>query len=127
MAALRHGLLAIALLFVATLALAVPTTPTEDFTDNLDGTVTHRITGLTWMRCAMGMTWTGTTGTANTYTWDQATKLTANFSGKADWRLPTTSQGFGVLSEINGGDGYWVNAKTSADLGSISGEAINLR
>jgi hypothetical protein len=38
-----------------------------------------------------------------------------------------TSQGFGVLSEINGGDGYWVNAKAVSDFGSISGEAITLR
>jgi alpha-tubulin suppressor-like RCC1 family protein len=73
---------------------ATPTTPTDDFTDNLDGTVTHRITGLTWMRCAVGMAWDGTTcaGTASTYTWDQATKLTANFAGQTDWRLPSISE-----------------------------------
>ncbi len=91
---LLRWLLAVMLLVTAPFALAAPTTPTEDFTDNLDGTVTHRITGLTWMRCAMGMTWTGTTcsGTASTYTWDQATKLTANFAGKSDWRLPSIAE-----------------------------------
>ncbi|MFI3195613.1 MAG: hypothetical protein QX195_07310, partial [Methylococcaceae bacterium] len=48
---------------------AVPTTPTSDFTDNGDGTVTHQQTGLTWMRCALGQTWTGTTcsGTIKRY------------------------------------------------------------
>ena len=78
----------------ASAAFAAPPTPTEDFTDNGDGTVTHRITGLTWMRCAMGMTWTGTscTGTAATYTWDQATKLTTSFAGKSDWRLPSIAE-----------------------------------
>ena len=93
-ARLFSWLLALMLVLVAPFALAAPTTPTEDFTDNLDGTVTHRITGLTWMRCAMGMTWTGTTctGTASTYTWDEATKLTANFAGKSDWRLPSIAE-----------------------------------
>ncbi|MBZ0092148.1 MAG: DUF1566 domain-containing protein [Sulfuricellaceae bacterium] len=67
------------------------TTPTTDFTDNNDGTVTHKITGLTWKRCSEGMTWTGSTcsGTAQTYTWAQATALTSTFADKSDWRLPT--------------------------------------
>ncbi|AGX86715.1 DUF1566 domain-containing protein [Candidatus Symbiobacter mobilis] len=66
-------------------------TPTSDFTDNSDGTVTHKLTGLTWMRCAMGQTWTGATcsGTASTYTFDQAKALTSGFAGKTDWRLPS--------------------------------------
>jgi alpha-tubulin suppressor-like RCC1 family protein/fibronectin type 3 domain-containing protein len=82
------------LLLAAPFSLAAPSTPTEDFTDNLDGTVTHRITGLTWMRCAMGMTWDGATctGTASTYTWDEAIKLTANFARKSDWRLPSIAE-----------------------------------
>jgi alpha-tubulin suppressor-like RCC1 family protein len=37
------------------------------------------------------------------------------------------SQGYAVLSEIQAGDGFWVNAKTQADLGTLSGTAINLR
>ena len=37
------------------------------------------------------------------------------------------SNGYSVLSEINPGDGYWVNAKTTADLGALCGSSINLR
>jgi hypothetical protein len=60
-------------------------------------------------------------------------------AAKANWQFYTpslsaadllayaTTQGYGVLSEINAGDGYWVHAKTQADLGSLCGQAINLR
>lgn len=90
----------LAALFTATLLLlgsnvsASPSTPTSDFTDNGDGTVTHKITGLTWKRCAEGQTWTGSdcTGTAATYAWAQAVALTSSFAGKNDWRLPTIAE-----------------------------------
>jgi len=78
------------------------TTPTSDFTDNTDGTVTHKTTGLVWKRCAEGMTWTGSacTGTATTYTWAQAVALTATFAGKSDWRLPNIRELF-TITEID--------------------------
>ena len=81
-------------LFCTPSAFAVPTTPTSDFVDNQDGTVTHKITGLTWMRCAMGRTWTGTTcsGTAQAYGYDNAIQQTANFAGYSDWRLPNIAE-----------------------------------
>ena len=58
---------------------------------------------------------------------------------KANWQFYTpgldatslqsyvTSQGYGVLVEISPGDGYWVQAKVQADLGSMCGSSINLR
>ncbi len=66
-------------------------TPTSDFTDNNDGTVTHKLTGLTWLRCPAGRTWTGSscTGTVAAQTWNEATSLTTTFAGNSDWRLPT--------------------------------------
>lgn len=95
----------IVLLFLslsAPLAQAAPTTPTADFTDNNDGTVMHKTTVLTWKRCAEGMTWTGATctGTAQTYTWAQATALTASFAGKSDWRLPTIRE-LSTITEVD--------------------------
>jgi hypothetical protein len=37
--------------------------PTERFADNRDGTVTDNGSGLMWMRCALGQSWTGKTCT----------------------------------------------------------------
>ena len=81
-------------LFCLQPAFATPTTPTSDFINNGDGTVTHKTTGLTWMRCVMGQTWTGSTcsGAASTYTYDQAVALKSNFAGHGDWRLPNIAE-----------------------------------
>lgn len=82
----------------SSMALAA-TTPTSDFTDNGDGTVTHKTTGLTWKRCSEGMTWTGSTcsGTAQQYTWDAAMVL-----GSSGWRLPTLEQLKTIIDSGNG-------------------------
>ena len=66
-------------------------TPTSDFIDNGDGTVTHVRTGAVWKRCSEGQTWTGTTcsGMASSYSFEQAAAITSSFAGKSDWRLPT--------------------------------------
>lgn len=47
--------------------------------------------------------------------------------GAVDLLNYATAQGFGVLREITAGDGYWVHAKTQADMGTQCGQAINLR
>ncbi len=64
----------------------------KTYTDNGDGTVTDTTTGLQWMRCAVGQTWSGSTctGTASTYNWAQANALTGTvtYAGQSDWRLP---------------------------------------
>ena len=80
----------ILLLFCFQPAFARPTTPTRDFVDNGDGTVTHQTTGLKWMRCAIGQTWTGSRclGVPTTYTYGAAATLTYTFAGQSDWRLP---------------------------------------
>ena len=45
----------------------------------------------------------------------------------ADLSTYATSQNYALLSEISPGDGYWVNAKVQADLGTVSGSAVYLR
>jgi len=78
----------------------LPDTPTTDFTDNKDGTVTHDKTGITWMRCALGQAWNGSTctGTAQTYTWARALQAAetlnegGGLAGKIDWRLPNRKE-----------------------------------
>jgi len=68
----------------------------KTFLDNGDGTVTDTATGLTWMRCSVGQTWTGSTcsGTAGSFTWDQANALTGTvtFAGQSDWHLPSLDE-----------------------------------
>jgi hypothetical protein len=89
-----RSLLLVLLLCFCTTAFATPTTPTSDFIDNGDGTVTHKTTGLIWMRCAMGQTWdkatSSCTGTARAYDFFNAVALTRNFNfaNKTGWYLP---------------------------------------
>lgn len=84
-------------------------TPTSDFTDNGDGTVTHTPTGLMWMRCALGQSWNGTScsGTTSALTWANALVTTkavndgtsdadgdgaSGFAGHTDWRVPNANE-----------------------------------
>lgn len=73
-------------------------TPTSRFTDNNDGTVTDKLTRLTWTRCPLGKSWDSVTnfctGAATSYTWQAALQEVANLNtsgtqnGFSDWRLP---------------------------------------
>jgi uncharacterized protein DUF1566 len=71
-------------------------TPTERFSDNGDGTLTDNQSGLTWMRCALGQRWTGTTcgGDPSSYTWQAAQGAAVELNQKGgyarhtDWRMP---------------------------------------
>ncbi|NOU01047.1 MAG: DUF1566 domain-containing protein [Gallionella sp.] len=68
----------------------------EQFIDNGDGTLTDNQSKLTWMRCSLGQTWTGTTciGTPTTHTLlvavAEACKLNeqGGYAGHSDWRVP---------------------------------------
>jgi hypothetical protein len=78
------------------------TTPTTDFTDHGDGTVTHAKTGLMWKRCAegasggtcavgsaMAMNWAGALKAANTA---NAVNAGQGFANYTDWRLPNQKE-----------------------------------
>ena len=74
---------------------ASPSTPAERFKDNGNGTLTDIKSGMTWMRCALGQNWNGTTctGTPAGYNWqaaqDEAVKLDKEgYGGFSDWRVP---------------------------------------
>ena len=56
--------------------------------------VTDTKTGLAWRRCSEGQTWSGTTctGTAATYTHEQALAHAKAQAGAAGWRLPNVKE-----------------------------------
>lgn len=88
---------------------AAATTPSAAFIDHADGTVTHDLTGLTWMRCSLGQSWDpdgGTcTGIASEYSWLAAfaaaseLNATGGYAGQADWRLPNKNELASVVEE----------------------------
>jgi hypothetical protein len=79
----------------------VATTPTSDFILQNNGTVTHRATGLMWMRCSLGQAWDGTdcTGSASVYDWQTALEQAeeSTFSGYSDWRMPNKNELASIL------------------------------
>lgn len=76
------------------------TTPTDQFIDNRNGTVSDKKTGLMWKRCSEGQSWTGTTctGEVSGYSWQGALRYVRSmntlggFAGKKDWRLPNIKE-----------------------------------
>lgn len=76
------------------------TTPTNQFIDNRNGTVTDSKTSLMWKKCSEGQNWNGATcvGSASGYTWQealqkaQAVNAAGGFVGKTDWRVPNRNE-----------------------------------
>jgi len=64
------------------------------YIDNGNGTVTDTHTGLTWMRCALGQVWDGTTctGEAGAHRFNRAMALQINFADCSDWRVPNVDE-----------------------------------
>lgn len=66
------------------------------YTDNGNGTVTDKTTGLMWKKCSEGQTWDGSTctGKAEGYNYQAALDHAGdvNFAGHFDWRVPTIKE-----------------------------------
>lgn len=79
----------------------LPSTPSSDFINNGNATVTHVKTGLMWKVCSEGQTFNDGTcsGTIKTYGWSEALSLasTSDFSGYNDWRLPNIKELSGLV------------------------------
>ncbi len=76
------------------------TAPAERFVANKDGTATDKVTGLMWMRCSLGHTWTGETCEGDTLraSWEktlnavQELNKNGGFAGYTDWRVPNMKE-----------------------------------
>ncbi len=70
--------------------------PDKRYIVDKNGTVVDKITGLIWMRCALGQTWNNTicTGSAEKYIWEDVllTVKSIKFAGFNDWRLPNQKE-----------------------------------
>jgi len=108
--ALHWLLLGLSLLGASQAALAqqvckydsIPATaPASRFTDNGDGTVTDKLTGLQWKRCNEGQIWDSgkCIGVAPSFEWQEALIIAAaaQFAGHTDWRLPNIKELASVL------------------------------
>jgi len=85
--------------YAACLTTIPATTPTSDFVDHGDGTVSHTKTGLMWKQCSEGLSGAGcATGAATGHTWQAALQLAetlnagVGFAGFNDWRLPNIKE-----------------------------------
>ena len=92
--------------FAGCLSTIQASTPSSDFTDHGDGTVTHTKTGLMWKQCSEGLGGIGcATGAASTHTWQAALQRAetlnagAGFAGFNDWRLPNIKELSSIVEE----------------------------
>lgn len=79
------------------------TTPDSRFTVHNNGTVIHKSTGLTWMRCSLGQSWDGKTcsGQAEGFDWRKSLQAARDheFAGRTDWRLPNKNELASIVEE----------------------------
>ena len=95
---MRRWIAGVALLAAVPALVLAETEPRFEISEN-GMVVLDTRTGLQWMRCSLGQTWSGAgcAGLANRYTWDQATGLNSGHAGLDDWRLPTVYELQGLV------------------------------
>lgn len=79
-----------------------PSTPTSQFNNNGDGTVTDGKTGLMWARCAIGLSGPDcTVGGSGSSSWPDALNLaqSSTLAGYDDWRLPNIKELRSIVEE----------------------------
>ncbi|UOG90775.1 MAG: DUF1566 domain-containing protein [Candidatus Thiothrix sulfatifontis] len=76
-----------------------PSTPSSQFTDNGDGTVTDTKTDLIWKKCSEGQVENDCSGgSRQRYNWEaalervQTINATGGFAGYTDWRVPNIKE-----------------------------------
>ncbi len=79
--------------------MGLETAPASQFKNNGDGTVTDKKSGLTWMKCSVGMSWDGKICAGDAYreNWRKAKSEAQSlnkkgFAGSKKWRLPTRDE-----------------------------------
>lgn len=76
----------------------IPTTDTESFKVNIDGTAEDLRSGLMWMRCSLGQTWQSDSASCSgeplQMTWQQALLMAKSevFADYQDWHLPSSKE-----------------------------------
>lgn len=82
------------------------TTPTKDFIDHGDGTVTHTKTGLMWMKCTLGKSGPNCeNGSETEFNWQEALQAPSiankdkGIAGYNDWRLPNKNELISIVEQ----------------------------
>jgi len=80
------------------------TTPSNQFKDNGNGTITDTKTGLMWKKCSEGQTGNNCKGVAQSYSWQNALTQaqTVNqtvFASYKDWRVPNIKELTSIVEE----------------------------
>lgn len=75
----------------------------DEFRENGDGTITDPRNGLTWQKCVIGQTWSGSAcqGKPTPMFWDNAMQAAREnrFLSQSDWRLPTLDEFRSILGD----------------------------
>ena len=107
------------------LANVAPSTPTSDFVDHGNGTVTHLTTGLTWKRCLEGSSGESCeTSTVTGYFFRDAVAVAeaSTFAGFSDWRIPNLKELHSIVETC--GHTLAINRSVFPGPASIPGGAV---